>query len=54
MVGVIAESGRLPGSIAFASPCTSPNIFGAFGLDVKSSISSFSRNPRPGTVMPLP
>ena len=24
MVGVIEESGRLPGAIVFASPCTSP------------------------------
>ncbi len=54
MVGVIDESGRLPGWMAFASPCTRPNMFGVPGFDAKSSISLFSRKPRPGTVMPLP
>ena len=32
IVGVIDESGRLPGAIAFASPCTRPNMFGVAGL----------------------
>ena len=54
IVGVIDESGRLPGAIALASPCTRPNMFGAPGFDAKSSISLLSRKPRPGTVMPLP
>ena len=54
IVGVIDESGRLPGAIALASPCTRPNMFGVPGLAEKSSISLFSRKPSPGTVMPLP
>ena len=45
---------RFPGAMAFASPCTSPNMFGVPGFDAKSSISLFRRNPSPGTVMPLP
>ena len=32
IVGVIAESMRLPGAIAFCSPCTSPNMFGCARL----------------------
>ena len=31
IVGLIEESGRLPGAIAFFSPCTRPNMFGAAG-----------------------
>ena len=41
------ESGRLPGAIALASPCTRPNMFGAPGLAAKSSISLLSRKPVP-------
>ncbi len=37
-----------------ASPCTRPYMFGLPGADVKSSISSFSRNPAPATVTALP
>ncbi len=44
-VGVIELKGRLPGAIALALPCTRPNPFGAPGLEVKSSISSFKKNP---------
>ncbi len=54
MVGVIDDSGRLPGAIAFASPWTRPNMFAVPGFDAKSSISLLSRKPSPGTVMPLP
>jgi hypothetical protein len=55
MVGVIEESGRLPGSILLASDCTRlKSTLGAPGRVVKSSISSLSRKPRPGTVTPLP
>ena len=32
MVGVMDESGRLPGWIALASPCIRPNMFGVAGL----------------------
>ncbi len=32
MVGVMDESGRLPGAMAFASPCTRPNMFALAGL----------------------
>ncbi len=49
MVGVIADSMRLPGAMALASPCTSPNWFGTPGFEVKSSISLFSRKPAPRT-----
>ena len=44
-LGAIDDSGRLPGAIALASPCTSPYRLGTPVLMVKSSISSFSRNP---------
>ncbi len=49
IVGVIDESIRLPGAIAFASPITSPSLFATPGCAVKSSISLLSRNPAPGT-----
>jgi hypothetical protein len=45
---------RLPGTMAFASPWTSPSAFGAPGLLAKSSISSFSRKPAPRTVTAEP
>ena len=54
MEGVMAESMRLPGAMAFASPCTRPNRLGRPGAEVKSSISSFKRNPAPVTVTALP
>ncbi len=50
MVGVMAESMRLPGAMALASPCTRPYMFGVPGRAAKSSISLFSRNPAPATV----
>jgi hypothetical protein len=53
-VGVIADSMRFPGSIAFRSPWTSPYWFGVPGRDVKSSISLLSTNPAPATVTLLP
>ncbi len=54
MDGVIAESMRLPGTIALASPCTRPYWLGLPGAVVKSSISLFNRNPAPVTVTALP
>ena len=54
IVGVIDESGRLPGAIALRSPCTSPYIFATPGFDVKSSISSFKRNPVSPATTPAP
>src|SRR6202034_637145 len=50
MGGVMDDSIRLPGAIAFASPITSPSLFGVPGWAVKSSISLLSRNPAPGTL----
>src|ERR1043166_5944907 len=52
IVGDIDDSMRLPGSILLAAPWTRPNTLGVPGLDVKSSISLFSR--KPATVTPLP
>ncbi len=54
MVGVMLESMRFPGAMAFASPCTSPIWFTAPTAVVKSSISSLSRNCAPGTVKAAP
>src|ERR1041385_2667914 len=54
MDGVMAESIRFPGAIAFASPCTRPNRLGLPGAVLKSSISSFNKNPAPVTVTALP
>ena len=54
MLGVIAESGRLPGWIALESPWTSPYMLGRPGALARSSISSLSRNPAPVTVTALP
>src|SRR5271163_4338001 len=45
MVGVIALSGRLPAAIALAGPWIRPYMLGTPSLEVKSSISSLSRNP---------
>ena len=50
----MAESIRLPGSMAFRSPCTSPNWLGVPGLAAKSSISLFRTKPAPVTVTLLP
>src|SRR3954470_19016636 len=50
IVGVMAESGRLPGPIAFAGPWINPYAFGTPRFAAKSSISLFRRNPNPGTV----
>ncbi len=44
-VGVMELNGRFPGATALALPCTKPNTFGTPGLAVKSSISSFKKNP---------
>ena len=54
IVGDIALSMRLPGWIAFASPCTSPNMFGLPGCAAKSSISSLRKNPAALTYTPEP
>ncbi len=45
MLGVMELRGRLPGAIALALPCTRPNMFAVPDLAVKSSISSFKKNP---------
>ncbi|MCY1311659.1 hypothetical protein D9M70_619870 [compost metagenome] len=45
MVGLIELSGRLPGAMALASPCTRPYMLGTPILEVKSSISLFSSTP---------
>lgn len=49
IVGEMDDRGRLPGPGRFGS-CTA----GFAGAKEKSVSSLFSRNPRPGTVMPLP
>ena len=54
MVGLMELSGVLPGAIAFAAPCTRPNMLGDPGLLVKSSISLFSRTPVPGATRWMP
>ena len=54
MVGDMLLNGRLPGAIALASPCTRPNRLGTPGLMVKSSISSFSKNPVPSGTTTAP
>jgi hypothetical protein len=54
MVGVIDETMRFPGAMAFAVPCTSPNWLGVPGLEVKSSISLFRKKPAPVTSTRLP
>ena len=48
IVGVIAESIRLPGAIGVGVALHQPHMFGRPGAVVKSSISSLSRNPAPG------
>ena len=55
IVGVMLESGRLPGATALAPrTSTRPKALGRLGATEKSSISSFSTMPVPGTVMPEP
>ena len=54
MVGLIEDSGRLPGPGALASPPTSPNAFGAPGFAEKSSSSLLSRIPVPSATRPSP
>ena len=49
IVGVIEDNILLLGSIAFASPPTSPNMLGKPGFILKSSISLFNKNPAPST-----
>ncbi|MNP40700.1 hypothetical protein D3C76_1343570 [compost metagenome] len=53
-LGLIDESMRLPGSIALASPPTTPKALATPGLELKSSISSLSKKPAPLTTTPLP
>ena len=53
-MGVMLDSGRFLGAIAFAAPWISPNMFGRPIFEVKSSISSFKRNPSPSAVAPEP
>src|ERR1044071_3249467 len=48
IVGLMDESGRLPGATALASAPTRPNAFGAPGCAEKSYISSFITTPVPG------
>src|SRR5579871_5123876 len=54
MVGVMAESGRLPGAMELAELCMRPYMLGTPTLEVKSSISLFMRKPRPSMVTPQP
>ena len=50
MVGLMLESGRLFGAIAFASEPTRPKAFGIPGEMLKSSIWLLSITPVPGTM----
>src|SRR5438034_11000496 len=54
MDGVMADNMRLPGAMAFASPCTSPNRLGLPSAVMKSSISSYNTNAAPVTLTALP
>ena len=55
IVGVMLESGRLPGAMELAPrSSTSPYTFGRPTAFEKSSISLLSTMPVPGTVMPEP
>ena len=49
IVGLIADSMRLPASTAFRSPCTRPNWFGVPGFAEKSSMVLLRKNPAPST-----
>ena len=54
IVGVIEDSGRLPGCTALAVPCTSPKALATPGLAVKSSISLLRRKPVSPAIRPVP
>src|ERR1035441_240147 len=54
MVGVMLESGRLPGAMALAALWMRPYMLGTPGLAVKSSISLLSRKPSAPAVTPEP
>src|SRR5271155_3786681 len=54
MVGVMAESGRLPGAMELAELWMRPNMLGTPIFEVKSSISLFMRKPRPSMRTPEP
>ena len=54
IVGVIDDSGRLPGATALFGPSTNPNMLGEPGLAEKSSISSLRRMPVPAAVTCAP
>ena len=54
IVGVIDDSGRLPGWMALASSPISPKAFGTPGFTEKSSISLLSTKPVPGTTNAAP
>ena len=53
-VGLIDDSGRLPGAMLLAVPCTSPYRFFSPTLTVKSSISSLRKKPVPGAIPTAP
>ena len=52
MVGVMDDSGRLPGPGALASPPMRPKAFGTLGLAAKSSSSLLSSTPVPSATRP--
>src|SRR3954454_13405223 len=53
-VGVIDDSGRLPGATALANAPTRPNALGAPGCAEKSSILSLSTTPETGSTTRTP
>ena len=54
MVGVILESGRLPGATALRADCTSPYALPRPGSAAKSSISLFRMSPHSPTAASEP
>ena len=54
IVGLMLESGRLPGATALASAPMRPNALGVPGCAEKSSISLFITMPVPGSTTPEP
>src|SRR3954463_10361147 len=50
IVGLMLDSGRLPGATALASAPTRPKALGGPGWAEKSSIWSFRKIPGPGTM----
>ncbi|MNH33085.1 hypothetical protein D3C79_935750 [compost metagenome] len=54
MVGLMDDSGALPGAMALASPCTRPYMFGTPIFEVKSSISSLRMTPVLLAITPAP